>query len=219
MKNSRGFTIVEIAVVITIIATLVTIVSVVFATVQKQARDTKRQTDMRVLGASLEKYYDANGEYPSSCPQNEYNSGTGECASRPLGIFIPSNNTPINQTTTYATLKTILKTDASSIKDPFAASTNPFGIWGDLASSGNFYYLYIGDMTNSNAGTVTNVQPFQMNINGVSCTYQVTVDGGKQTSYVLAYYNETDGKIHLAPGRRGAQPTVPSGQPCVIDTY
>lgn len=62
----RGFTIVELLIVIVVIAILAALVLNTFAGVQQRARDTERQTDINALATQLEAYYngDGNGNYP-----------------------------------------------------------------------------------------------------------------------------------------------------------
>jgi prepilin-type N-terminal cleavage/methylation domain-containing protein len=65
MKNARGFTLVEILVVVVIITILATIGTLTYAGFQSQSRDQKRSANANVIADSLERYYEKNGEYPS----------------------------------------------------------------------------------------------------------------------------------------------------------
>jgi len=64
-KSKSGFTIVEISVVIVILGILISLVALNFSRVQSGARDTQRSSRASIIADALEKYYDANGEYPS----------------------------------------------------------------------------------------------------------------------------------------------------------
>lgn len=64
MKQKRGYTIVEISVVIVIIGILITMIFVAFNKIQAQARDSKRVADVRTMADQINKYFDLNGEYP-----------------------------------------------------------------------------------------------------------------------------------------------------------
>ncbi len=66
MKGKKGFTLVELMIVITIIAILATIGVVSFTRVQKQARDTKRKADLRTLATALQAYYTEKQAYPTA---------------------------------------------------------------------------------------------------------------------------------------------------------
>jgi len=66
ITTKRGFTIVEILVVLVIISILV-IGSVPFiGRAQADARDDRREADIAIITAALERYYQDNGEYPSA---------------------------------------------------------------------------------------------------------------------------------------------------------
>ena len=65
MKNARGFTLVEILVVVVIITVLATIGTLTYGGFQSQSRDKKREANANVIADSLERYYEKNGEYPS----------------------------------------------------------------------------------------------------------------------------------------------------------
>lgn len=63
LKN--GFTLVELIVVIAIIGILATLTVVGLTRYQADTRDARRESNVTVISEALEKYYDANGEYPS----------------------------------------------------------------------------------------------------------------------------------------------------------
>lgn len=74
LKNrSKGFTIVELLIVIVVIAILATLVIVTFTGIQQKARDSQRQTDINAIDSHLEAYYATNGKYPLL---TDLNSGT-----------------------------------------------------------------------------------------------------------------------------------------------
>jgi prepilin-type N-terminal cleavage/methylation domain-containing protein len=64
-KITSGFTMVEILVVIAVIGIITTISFMSFGRYQADTRDTQRSAKTTILAEALEKYYDANGEYPS----------------------------------------------------------------------------------------------------------------------------------------------------------
>jgi prepilin-type N-terminal cleavage/methylation domain-containing protein len=63
-KNNRGFTIVELLIVIVVIGILAALVLNSFRGVQERARDTERRTDQNSVATQLEVYYTDNGGYP-----------------------------------------------------------------------------------------------------------------------------------------------------------
>jgi prepilin-type N-terminal cleavage/methylation domain-containing protein len=64
IRNSKGFTIVELLIVIVVIGILAALVLNSFRGVQERARDTKRRTDVNAQASQLEVYYTDNGGYP-----------------------------------------------------------------------------------------------------------------------------------------------------------
>ena len=120
--NRRGFTIVELIVVITVIAILATISIFAFGHFQEQGRDSKRLAEATAIAASLEKYYDENGEYPG-------------CSSLTT-----------NATTVTGTSGPLKGLDQSSLIAPKASSgtTNSLSC-SDLTDGASDYYAYVGD--------------------------------------------------------------------------
>jgi prepilin-type N-terminal cleavage/methylation domain-containing protein len=64
-RITRGFTIIELLVVVAVIGILATITLVGFNRYQADSRDAQRSSQATVIAEALEKYYDKNGEYPS----------------------------------------------------------------------------------------------------------------------------------------------------------
>lgn len=63
-KNKHGFTIIEIIITTLIIGTLTIVGVFSFAQIKAQLRDSQRSTNITIISAALEKYYDKNGSYP-----------------------------------------------------------------------------------------------------------------------------------------------------------
>jgi len=64
-KQPRGFTIVELLIVIVVIAILAAISIVAYNGIQKRSRDASRQSDISTIQKSLTMYKTLNGRYPS----------------------------------------------------------------------------------------------------------------------------------------------------------
>jgi len=64
-KKEKGFTLLELLVVIGIIGLLASILVVNLTSARKRARDTKRIADVRNLQTASEDYYGKNGKYPT----------------------------------------------------------------------------------------------------------------------------------------------------------
>lgn len=130
IRRSRGFTIVELVVVISVIAILTSIVSLSFSLMQAKSRDSERVASVTQIAEDLEKYYDENGEYPS-CPAV---TGTGASVSNTTLNGIDQAVLVAPQDSTAGTTNSIKCTDMTS------------------ASQGD-YFAYVGDgSTNCQTG-------------------------------------------------------------------
>lgn len=70
-KKQRGFTIVELLIVIVVIGILAALVITTFSGIQQKGRDTERQTDIKALHGQLEAYSAQNGRYPTLANLND----------------------------------------------------------------------------------------------------------------------------------------------------
>lgn len=67
LKSRRGYTLLELLVVITVIAIIASIGLVTYAGTSKKARDTKRKGDLDAIANAMEQYYAICGStYPSA---------------------------------------------------------------------------------------------------------------------------------------------------------
>lgn len=108
-KLKKGFTLVELMVVITVIAILMTIAIVSFTRIQKQARDTKRKADVRTLETALQAYYTENQAYPLSTSATAATTALAGLAPN----YIPSIPTaPLGSTSTGGNTNYMYVTDA-----------------------------------------------------------------------------------------------------------
>jgi prepilin-type N-terminal cleavage/methylation domain-containing protein len=67
LRKQKGFTIIELLIVIVVIGILAALVITTFAGIQERARNTERETDIKAIHSQLESYY-AQGaaSYPSA---------------------------------------------------------------------------------------------------------------------------------------------------------
>lgn len=64
MERRRGFTLVELLIVIAVIGILTTIAVIAYSSVRIKATDSQRATQAELIANQLEAYYQKNGEYP-----------------------------------------------------------------------------------------------------------------------------------------------------------
>jgi prepilin-type N-terminal cleavage/methylation domain-containing protein len=115
--KAKGFTLVELLVVTAVIGVLSTISVIGFSKIQASSRDSERSA---VISEALEKYYDANGEYP-------------DCYS-------------MTQATTAVASSTLVGIDPTALTTPLAAAgTNSLGCTALTAGSGTDSFAYVGD--------------------------------------------------------------------------
>ncbi len=60
----KGYTLIEILVVVTIIGLLAAVTSITYSQLSKQSRDAKRKADLEQIRAALEMYRSNNNSYP-----------------------------------------------------------------------------------------------------------------------------------------------------------
>jgi general secretion pathway protein G len=107
LRTKKGFTILELLVVVGIIGLLITAGTVSYTTVQKKARDTKRRTDLRDIQNSFEQYYSTCGfQYPYSAT-GVLSAGNQLTCANPVANYIFYPKDPLGSNYTCATSCTI----------------------------------------------------------------------------------------------------------------
>lgn len=212
----RGFTLVELMVVVVIIAILSAIAILSYTIVMKNAHDSKRQSDMTTLRSDLEAYYQKNGTYPSGCAEKNYSASVGCTVLTDVNtpasysgdgsmyaVTTPSQQ--INASTTAAQLQAILPGIDQSFGDPLT-STNL--IANAAGASTSTPYLYIGGLTNNTASSQRYIVTANNNSGGnvaFGCAMWYNLDPGQTSGYVIGYRSETDTTApwHLFEGSHG----------------
>ena len=75
--KQKGFTIVELLIVIVVIAILAAISIVAYNGIQQRARDSQRDVDIVAVVKALELYYIDNGQFPAIAPNGSTATGMG----------------------------------------------------------------------------------------------------------------------------------------------
>ncbi len=95
LRSSKGFTIVELLIVIIVIAILATLVITAYNGVQAKARDVKRQSDANEVQKAAESYNADNGSYPTVTANFRASGNTIKLdSSITIGATAPSSSSP-----------------------------------------------------------------------------------------------------------------------------
>jgi general secretion pathway protein G len=122
MTNQKGFTIVELIVVVATIAVLAAIVLTNVNQYTAKARDAKRMTDLKQIRIALQMYYEQNGGYPV------------------IARWATSEVTTYDSGARWASLQTALAPYLSKLPgDPRPIGTG--GPW----TTGTYHYAYSSD--------------------------------------------------------------------------
>lgn len=90
--KQKGFTIVELLIVIVVIGILAAITIVAYNGIQQRARDSERQAEMKSVEKALEMYYVDNGGYPTCSGTTYITGGTAAgCSVVNLSSALPTD--------------------------------------------------------------------------------------------------------------------------------
>ncbi|MEX2007566.1 MAG: prepilin-type N-terminal cleavage/methylation domain-containing protein [Candidatus Levyibacteriota bacterium] len=139
----RGFTLVELLIVIVIIGALTTLLMANFIGVRQRARDAQRKSDLRQIQSALELYRSDQGSYSQILPNCQSSIKSPDCATStymqtvpkdPMGSsYYNSGNYFFSSNGTVYTLGVCLENKS----DSQGAGTSP----GGSGCSSDFYYV------------------------------------------------------------------------------
>jgi len=93
-KRDKGFTIVELLIVIVVIGILALLVITTYSGIQAKARNAKRESDIKALQTQIEAFFSQKGYYPSLTDMNTATWLSANMASLDQNALIdPSNPT------------------------------------------------------------------------------------------------------------------------------
>ncbi len=120
-RRIRGFTLIEILVVLAIIAILVALILANFNTSRRKARDAQRQSDLTQIQLSIEQYYDDYSLYPTCVATGGDPSNTGFLSGCPSATYNLCIGTTVNHYGLLSALNTIPAYISSIPNDPLNA--------------------------------------------------------------------------------------------------
>lgn len=209
-RINRGFTIVELVVVIIVVGIIAAITMVIYNNVQVDSRDTKRANDMALVGSYLETYFEKNGSYPAGC-------GGSTCEETAwYGFQAPDI---ISAYTTSSQLATILSHPSLKVADPIAPNPQlPFVGPSYVISNDTPGYIYRGGQSilpsyvgNINQGINRLTEKGSSNFCVLSVRLASSPIGKDISSYVLGYYSESNHSWQLYMGKYGSRVAIESG--------
>ena len=137
----RGFTIVELLIVVVVIAILAAITAIAFNGIRQRANDTRRLSDVKAIQKALAQYHTVNGSFPAAVP----NPGTGGWElSRDPG-FLSSLSSVMGSTVFVAP-------GTNTILNGYYYRTFTAGQFGCPASAGPFYVVWVRGMETQTGG-------------------------------------------------------------------
>ena len=92
----RGFTIIEILVVIAIVAVLSAVATIGYGKVAAQMRDKQREAHVATILSLLENYYKNFNEYPPACSGINYDAATKTCISTGSAPYMYNSGKALN---------------------------------------------------------------------------------------------------------------------------
>lgn len=139
IKNKKGFTLIELLVVISIIGILAALSLVAFTTSQRQAKDTKRKSDLKQYSTSLEAFANSTGGlYPADASTTVLYVGNN-----PLCTSLSMTNCPGDPNNPVSGLTPDPAHQYKYITDGTTGSNNAtkYVLWGNLEGTSGYWVL------------------------------------------------------------------------------
>jgi type IV pilus assembly protein PilE len=139
MKKQKGFSLLELLVVISIMGILIALGTVAFATVQKKGRDSRRRADVKAMQDGFEQFYGANGVYATCDAMADYDTGTTNIM--PGGLPVDPKNSGTYVYNTDSGCDATGYCVCSLMEASQGNADSPSGVTCDFTSASTYYCL------------------------------------------------------------------------------
>ncbi|MDB5165170.1 MAG: Type secretion system protein [Candidatus Saccharibacteria bacterium] len=174
MRHAKGFTIIELLIVIVVIGILAAITTVAFSGIQQRGRDAQRKSDVVAITKALELYYLDNGQYPLGSGSTAINASWSTTADASW-VNLKNQLVP--------TYMSSLPSDPTNTQGVFVAS-----------STNNYSYAYFGGGTYCGVST-TSRQMYIFVYRLESGAQQDTLQGACTTAPILGPYSASNYRV------------------------
>jgi len=139
MGKNKGFTLVEILIVVAIIGLLASIILVGLSSFRARGRDARRIADLHQVQNALELYFIKNGSYPTTAPWTGVGSLTDTLKGAGIGVNAVPNDPNSGSTYNYASAGGNTYVIGATLED----GTNP-ALTNDVDGTGVAVYSITG---------------------------------------------------------------------------
>lgn len=156
-QQNKGFTIVELLIVIVVIGILALLVVTTYAGIQQKARNTKRQTDIAAIQTQLEAFYQTAGYYPNLTDINSTTWRATNMKSLDAGALVDPSSTCIPASASCVVGTAAAKTYAYAATDAAGATCDGASPADQACAKYTLTATYEGQVNNSSTFVKNNL--------------------------------------------------------------
>lgn len=187
----RGFTLVEVLIVVSVIIILSTISVLAYDQTQKQAEDSAASATVSAVKSGAEKYYSTNNEYPLAA----------DIHGAAVTGAVPTNYVAASQ------ILGVPRANLDGAKFKLIACTSAVSSCKtDVLAKNRVYYFTKATQTSTAAEVITSAA-------GTGCSYTFAATDTGALGFLLAYYNATDNAWKFVRSDKGTV-TTSDGTSC-----